>query len=474
MKSTRISRKLVCMLLVIALLVIPASSLAQVGGEIGVTDVIGQQFIDYYGVVEQLEGIEALSNGAIDVYTLSSKYGADAVSEAGRELYVAKMGDGDRIIWIHAQIHGNERLTTHALLDFMWDYAGSAALQRKYAGLTIYAIPLYNPDGNLLHQRGTQIINDAGVITSTNFDLNRDWKLNMRGEGMGFQASESKAFYKLFCDIQPDFAYDLHHQGAKRASGSTSNNITGSMGISLAVDGPTLPKILDGKYNTLTKQIQKYIYDQVIDEVQAFSDIPGVGTPFGIDLYGTGMDIDILGGVVSGMMTGLNYDGLNPNNYSCPAAFFETETPPGTTQTTPIDLRMQKLIEQNYLVIYAFMDAQASGAYLNVNPDTYWDIPHYPVRGFSPDYSASLPEVDFSYLWPKVLSAKVSASIVKQKGNQNELTITIMERLSDKTSRPVKATFTIDNNASGTYDVGTYKVFVATKGNTQVRECYIA
>jgi hypothetical protein len=35
---------------------------------------------------------------------------------------------------------------------------------------------------------------------------------------------------------------------------------------------------------------------------------------------------------------------------------------------------------------------------------------------------------------------------------------------------PVTATFTIANNAADTYQVGSYQVYVDTKGNTQVRE----
>ena len=34
-------------------------------------------------------------------------------------------------------------------------------------------------------------------------------------------------------------------------------------------------------------------------------------------------------------------------------------------------------------------------------------------------------------------------------------------------------TFTIRNNAAGIYTVGDYKVYVKTKGNDQIRECYI-
>lgn len=65
------------------------------------------------------------------------------------------------------------------------------------------------------------------------------------------------------------------------------------------------------------------------------------------------------------------------------------------------------------------------------------------------------------------------ASIKKLNGNQNELTITVNEIYSDGGIEIITVTILINNNAAGIYDVGDYKVYVDTKGNTQVRECYI-
>jgi len=44
---------------------------------------------------------------------------------------------------------------------------------------------------------------------------------------------------------------------------------------------------------------------------------------------------------------------------------------------------------------------------------------------------------------------------------------------SDGTTEEIKWDGLINNNATGVYNVGSYKVFVETRGNTQVRECYI-
>jgi hypothetical protein len=69
--------------------------------------------------------------------------------------------------------------------------------------------------------------------------------------------------------------------------------------------------------------------------------------------------------------------------------------------------------------------------------------------------------------------AEVSATVLKLKGNQNELTIIVTEVFSDGSVNPIVAKILISNNASGTYKVGAYKVFVDTKGNTDVRQIYI-
>ena len=77
-------------------------------------------------------------------------------------------------------------------------------------------------------------------------------------------------------------------------------------------------------------------------------------------------------------------------------------------------------------------------------------------------------------------NVKVDASVKQLNGNKNDLTITVTETYVGffggqeivSVVETVK-TFSINNNAAGTYEVGEYKVYVDTKGNTQIRECYI-
>ncbi|WP_462413727.1 rhamnogalacturonan lyase family protein [Neobacillus sp. Marseille-QA0830] len=70
-------------------------------------------------------------------------------------------------------------------------------------------------------------------------------------------------------------------------------------------------------------------------------------------------------------------------------------------------------------------------------------------------------------------TATVKASVQKLDGNRNTLTITVTENDLDGTPSDYTESYIINNNAAGTYVVGPYEVYVDTKGNTQVRECYI-
>jgi len=67
-----------------------------------------------------------------------------------------------------------------------------------------------------------------------------------------------------------------------------------------------------------------------------------------------------------------------------------------------------------------------------------------------------------------------SAQVNKLTGNKNLLTVVVTESFPLAAAKTIETSFSIDNNSSGYYYVGDYTVYVDTKGNTQIRECYIA
>jgi len=75
--------------------------------------------------------------------------------------------------------------------------------------------------------------------------------------------------------------------------------------------------------------------------------------------------------------------------------------------------------------------------------------------------------------WMVLVSATPSASVNKLNGNQNDLTITITEQYADGSEKLITKTIRISNNAAGTYEVDGYRVYVDTKGNDQIRACYL-
>ncbi|WP_257351888.1 M14 family zinc carboxypeptidase [Pseudalkalibacillus decolorationis] len=330
----------------------------------------------YEEMIEKLSGLEKRSKGKIEVSTLD-EYGK---SEQGRSIYVAKAGHGETKVWVQAQIHGDEKLTTEAVMQLLKTLgtSGNPDVKTLFDELTLYVIPMYNPDGSIMNNRETQLMDENGdpVSDSAFVDLNRDWALD------GFEANESRVVYEYWANVKPDFAVDLHHQGFKTVYG-TNESTSFSLGISLAPDGPTLPSLENGYYNKVTKQMQAYVYDAM--------------TKYGythIDQYQVGGEdakyyIDIRGGVVSAMMLGLNYNNLNPDGHSNPAIFFETK---GNTREGNLGQKSNGyLTKQNYLALKELLMGIATGEVHNVNPDHWNDIPAYPAEGYLTDYAGILP-----------------------------------------------------------------------------------
>lgn len=145
----------------------------------------------YDDVVKELDRIERTSKGLVTVDSAGQ-------SGEGRELLYATVGDGPTVFWLHARIHGNELHSTDAtlhMLKYLTSGAPDAKLIRE--NLTVVVIPMYNPDGAEANIRGS--------TTPNRIDLNRDWE--------NFAQPESRAFWRLFTEVEPNLALDLHHMG---------------------------------------------------------------------------------------------------------------------------------------------------------------------------------------------------------------------------------------------------------------------
>ncbi len=126
-------------------------------------------------------------------------------STEGRPLRLVKIGSGNTKVFSWSQMHGDESTATLALLDIMRFFAGNTRFEtlrvELLEKLTIYILPMVNPDGAERFSRE----NINGI------DLNRD--------ALNLAEIESKILQKTFEVIKPDFVFNLHDQDPRYSIG---------------------------------------------------------------------------------------------------------------------------------------------------------------------------------------------------------------------------------------------------------------
>ncbi|HLR95313.1 MAG TPA: M14 family zinc carboxypeptidase [Jiangellaceae bacterium] len=194
-------------------------------------------------------------------------------SNQGRDLWMTRVGNGDRVLLMQGMIHGNEKASPEAVFRMM-DWLGnsnarSARVIREE--LTIIGIPQFNPDGGELDQRQNartwqETVDDFPQLAGTEpawnynpdaeespgFDVNRDFHPDLDyvpqpedfpGDSAGFGwfiNPESQALRDLYLDLEDEFGQvdafvDVHHQGPCVARDDTEEL------IDVSVDYPPLP-----------------------------------------------------------------------------------------------------------------------------------------------------------------------------------------------------------------------------------------
>lgn len=302
-----------------------------------------------------------------------------------RPLYIAKIGDGPKKMWIQGRIHGNEPYGNDVCLEFIKSLLASD--RRLLDEMTFWIIPSYNPDGSEHYWRG----NALGI------DLNRDWNRTYRWmfwvmwndppenqreypllpPQQGYYQPESKAFRAAWEEFYPDFMIDIHHQGTPVVEG-TYEMSTLSIGISVAehsllgisgIDGHVLPGApnLTHIWDTC-RRMAVVAYDATKDL--------GFCTPTMYYFKG----IDIWEGVTSTMMLGLPgdvpppaWDGTEDDiawvpEHNTSAIFFESRGGIGNKSRG-------YLIRQNVVALHAVVEAIANNELDDVDPDRWWDLP---------------------------------------------------------------------------------------------------
>lgn len=177
----------------------------------------------------------------------------------GRPINMIKYGNGPIKVLLWSQMHGDEPTATMAIMDifnFLNGHDQFTPLREKWSRkLTLYFIPMLNPDGAERYQRR----NALGI------DLNRDARR--------LQSPESQILKRIRDEINADWGFNLHDQNRYYAAGPNPNTAT----ISFLAPAYNAEKDINfGRANAMkliavmNNALQKYIPYQVAKYNDAF------------------------------------------------------------------------------------------------------------------------------------------------------------------------------------------------------------
>lgn len=132
-------------------------------------------------------------------------------SVEGRSLNLISVGKGKIKIFLWSQMHGDESTATAALFDifnFLSDTTNKSFTTELYKRVSIYFLPMVNPDG-------------AERFKRRNFydiDLNRD--------ASRLQCPEAVILKSVFDSLKADFGFNLHDQSHRYSVGNSFRTAT--------------------------------------------------------------------------------------------------------------------------------------------------------------------------------------------------------------------------------------------------------
>ncbi|MBC7570888.1 MAG: peptidase M14 [Spirosoma sp.] len=142
-----------------------------------------------------------------------NRQGPLSVSQVGesfekRSIYQVKAGTGDKKVLLWSQMHGDEATATMALFDIFnflkaHDDGFDSLRQIILTNVTLYAVPMLNPDGAQRFQRRTAL----------EIDMNRD--------ALRLQTPEGRLLKELQQTLKPLVGFSLHDQNPRYSVGKT-------------------------------------------------------------------------------------------------------------------------------------------------------------------------------------------------------------------------------------------------------------
>ena len=248
----------------------------------------------------------------------------------GRSINMITVGSGPFRVLLWSQMHGDEPTATAALFDvfeYFQRHRTSPAVQRILSSLTLYVIPMLNPDGAERFQRR----NAQGI------DINRD--------ALGLQTPEGRTLKSVRDRFNPRIGFNLHNQGWGTSVGDPPKPASISL-LSVAYDKPRS----ENAGRRLTKQLCAVIRDAL--EPFASGQIGRYDDEFEVRAFGDNLTL-----------------------WGTPVVLIETGAFPSSEPDAP-------LTRLNFIAVVSALDALATGSVERADPKRYESLPMNESRLF--------------------------------------------------------------------------------------------
>jgi hypothetical protein len=249
----------------------------------------------------------------------------------GRSINMVSTGTGPFRVLLWSQMHGDEPTATAALFDvfdYLQRHRGDPAVQRILSALTLYVIPMLNPDGAERFQRR----NAQGI------DINRD--------ALTLQTPEGQVLKSVRDRFNPRIGFNLHNQSWNTSVGDPPKPASISL-LSVAYDKP----LSENPGRRLTKKLCAVIRDAL--EPFAFGQIGRYDEDFEVRAFGDNLTL-----------------------WGTPIVLIETGGFPSSEPDPP-------LVRLNFIAIVSALDALATGAVDKADPKRYESLPTNESKLFS-------------------------------------------------------------------------------------------
>jgi len=267
-------------------------------------------------VVKRLDTVVA---GAPDLFRM------ERVGESveGRAINLVQAGTGGFRVLLWSQMHGDEPTATAALFDlfeYLRRHRQDPAVRGMLSALTLYFVPMLNPDGAERFQRR----NAQGI------DINRD--------ALRLQTPEGRALKSVRDRLSPRIGFNLHNQGWRTSVGSPPQPASISL-LSVAFDEARS----NSEGRTLTRKVCAVIRDAL--EPFASGQIGRYDDEFEMRAFGDSLTL-----------------------WGTPVVLIETGPWPSADPDPA-------LVRLNFVAILSALDALATGAVNHARPDRYESLP---------------------------------------------------------------------------------------------------